>query len=104
MSASFVYLNGDRLYTEADNTLYVYSKSHHTSPIATYPLGGECFSGIIADNHFYLGGLNKLHVFEVTTSLTYPLIPVKVIKTRDRKLKILRVGHELILGGFKGYL
>ena len=32
----FVYLSGERLYTEADETLYVYSMSDHTSPIAIY--------------------------------------------------------------------
>jgi hypothetical protein len=78
---SFVYLSGDRLYTAADKTLYVYSMSDHTSPIATYQLVGDCRSGIIADNHLYLGGEEKLHVFEVTPSLTQPLIPVKVIST-----------------------
>ena len=71
----FVYLSGDRLYTAADLTLYVYSISDHTSPIATYQLGSGCFSGIIADNYLYIGGENELHVFEVTSSLTQPLIP-----------------------------
>jgi hypothetical protein len=33
---SFVYLSGDRLYTAAGETLYVYSMSDHTSHIATY--------------------------------------------------------------------
>jgi hypothetical protein len=63
--------------------------SDHTSPIATYKLGGKCYSGIIADNHLYLGlekqifteaGLylkwKNLHVFEVTTSLSQPLVSV----------------------------
>ena len=81
-AVAFVYLSGDRLYTAADKTLYVYSMSDHTSPIATYQLGGQCDSGIIADNHLYLGG-EKLHVFEVTTSLSQPLIPVKVIHTEE---------------------
>ena len=78
----FVYLNGDRLYTEIDWNMYVYSLSDLSSPIATYPLGDRCESGIITDNHLYLGGIRKLHVFEVTTSLTQPLIPVKVIDTK----------------------
>jgi hypothetical protein len=98
-TVSLVYLSGDRLYTAGgDETLYVYSMSDHTSPIATYQLGGgRCFSGIITDNHLYLGcGYDeKLHVFEVTTSLTQPLIPVKVIDTKSLVLKILRVGNEL---------
>ena len=76
----FVYLSGDRLYTATDKTLFVYSMSDHTSPIATYQLYGKCFSGIIADNHLYLGGRN-LQVFEMTTSLTQPLITLKVIDT-----------------------
>ena len=74
----FVYLSGDRLYTAAGESLYVYSMSDHTSPIATYQLGGFCYSCIIAENHLYLGGFRKkLHVFEVTTSFTQPLIPSK---------------------------
>ena len=92
------------MYTALDETLYVYSMSDHTSPIATYQLGGWCESGIITDNHLYLGGRYKLHVFEVTTSLTQPLISVKVINTMDWVFKILRVANELILGGYRGYL
>jgi serine/threonine protein kinase len=38
-SVSFVYLWGDRLYTEADETLYVYSVGDLISPSATYSLG-----------------------------------------------------------------
>ena len=60
----FVYLSGDRLYTAADKTMYVYSMSDHTSPIATYQLSKKCLSGIITDNHLYLGDVRKmLHVF-----------------------------------------
>ena len=40
-----------------------------------------------------------LFVFEMTTSLTTPLIPVKAIDTKLCPYKILRAGHELILGG-----
>jgi hypothetical protein len=85
------------LYTAgADDALSVYSMSDHTSPIATYQLGGWCWLGIIADNHLYLGCREKkLHVFEVTTSLSQPLIPVKVIDTKNWVLKILIVGDEL---------
>jgi hypothetical protein len=72
----FVYLSGDRLYTGKDKTLYVYSMIDHTSPIATYKLGCEFVSGIITDTHLYLGGDEKLHVFEMTTSLTKPLVLV----------------------------
>jgi hypothetical protein len=86
------------LYTVADETLYVYSMSDHTSNIATYQLDWGCRSGIIAENHLYLGGSMKLFVFEVTTSLTHPLIPVEVIDIKDSVYNILRVGNELILG------
>ena len=92
------------MYTAADDTLYVYSMSDHTSPIANYQLDGVCCSGIITDNHLYLGGLRKLQVFEVTSSLTQPLIPLKVIDTEMLVFKILRVGNELILGEDEGYL
>ena len=100
----FVYLSGDRLYTAADETLFVYSMSDHTSPIATYRLGGMCFSVIIADNLLYLGGDEKLHIFELTTFITQPLIQFKVIDTKDWVRKILRVGNQLILGEEGGYL
>ena len=99
-----MYLNGDRLYTERGKNLYVYSLSDPSSPIATYPLGGWCFSGIIADNRLYLGGKEKLHIFEVmTTSSTQPLKQVTVIDTKGYVLKILRVGQELLLGQDYGY-
>jgi hypothetical protein len=74
-----------------------------SSPIGTYPLGGECFSGIITDNRLYLVGWGKLHIFEVATSITHPLKLVTVIKTEFFVLKILRAGHELLLGQFLGY-
>ena len=92
------------MYTAADDTLYVYSMSDHTSPIVTYQLGDWCHSGIISDNHLCLGGGRKLYVFEVTTSLTQPLIPGKVIDTKKVVHKILRVANELILGEALGYL
>jgi len=99
-----MYLNGDRLYTERGENLYVYSLSDPSSPIATYPLGGWCGSGIITDNRLYLGGGKKLHIFEVmTTSSTQPLKPVTFIDTKDWVLKILRVGQELLLGQANGY-
>ena len=59
-----MYLRGDRLYTEIDKTLLVYSMNDLSSSIATYPLGGSCYSGIISDNRLYLGGYDgKLHVY-----------------------------------------
>jgi hypothetical protein len=82
----------------------VYLMSDHTSPIATYRLGGVCYSGIITDRHLYLGVEGKLHLFEVTTSLSQPLVAAKVIYTILWVYIILRVGHELILGEVNGYL
>ena len=94
----FVYLWGDRLYTEADKTLYVYSVTDLTSPSATYPLSQHCFSALITENRLYLGGVYELHIFEVTPSLTQPLTPVTQIPTKSLVLKILRVGDDLLLG------
>jgi hypothetical protein len=99
----FVYLNGDRLYTGRGYNLYVYSLSDLSSPIATYPLGDRCFSGIINDNRLYLGGKKKLHIFEVTTSITQPLMPVTVIPNESYVFIILRAGHELLLGQSSGF-
>ena len=99
----FVYLNGDRLYTERGDNLFVYSLSDLSSLIATYPLGGLCCSGIIADNRLYLGGYKKLYIFEVSTSITQPLKLVTFINTEYCVFKILRAGHELLLGEPNGY-
>ena len=52
----FVHLWGGRLYTVADETLYVYSLGDLTSPSATYPLGDGIFSGLLSENRLYLGG------------------------------------------------
>jgi hypothetical protein len=82
------------LFTEADETLYVYSVGNLTSPCATYSLGDECNSGIITENRLYLGGTCKLHIFEVTPSLTEPLTPVTKIPTMKSVNKILRVGDD----------
>jgi hypothetical protein len=99
----FMYLNGDRLYTERGGNLYVYSLSDLYSPIATYPLGGGCCSGIITDNRLYLGLYKELHIFDVSASITQPLKQVKVIDTESFVYKILRVGQELLLGEYDGY-
>jgi hypothetical protein len=72
--------------------------SGKSSPIATYPLRGWCFSGIITDNRLYLGGNGKLHIFEMTTSINQPLKLVTVIDSKPGVCKILRAGHELLLG------
>jgi hypothetical protein len=93
-----VYLWGDRLYAEADKTLYVYSVGDLTSPSATYPVGAWCYSALITEKRLYLGGVYELHIFEVTPSLTQPLTPVTQIPTEDSVYKILRVGDDLLLG------
>jgi hypothetical protein len=56
------------------------------------------------DNRLFLAGAFKLHVHEVTTSLTEPLTPLTVINTKEIVLKILRVGNQLLLGQRNGYL
>ena len=81
----------------------MYSLSDISSPIATYPIGSACSSGIIIDNFLYLGGDKKLHIFEVTSSITQPLMLFTVIDTESVVLKILRVGHELLLGEYDGF-
>ena len=76
----------------------MYSLGDLTSPTATYPLDVNCYSALITDNRLYLGGVYKLHIFEVTPSLTQPLTPVTKIPTKDTVYKILRVGDDLLLG------
>ena len=75
----------------------MYSAIDLRSPIATYPLGGWCYSGVIIDDYLYLGG-NNLFVFKINTSLTEPLTPTTVITTKRGVYKILRVENELLLG------
>jgi hypothetical protein len=93
----FVYLSDSRLYTAADDTLYVHSITDLASPIVSYPLGDRCRSGLIIKDRLYLGG-GSLYVFKVTASLSQPLIPVTVITTKKLVYKILRAGNELLLG------
>ena len=96
--ATFVYLSEDRLYTVANETLYVYSMNKLKSPIATYQLASDCDTGMIINERLYLGGHRSLCVFKVTDSLTRPLKQLKYISTYRDPNKILRVGNELILG------
>ena len=56
----FLYLNGDRLYTERGEDLHVYLLSDLYSPIAIFRLASKCYSGIIVDNRLYIGGAEKL--------------------------------------------
>ena len=69
-----VYLWEDRLYTWANQTLFVYSVGDLTSPPATYPLKDLdiCYSALIIDKRLYLGGISYLQIFEVNPSLTGP--------------------------------
>jgi hypothetical protein len=105
---NFVLLSGDRLYTHADNTLYVYSMSDFTSPIATYHLKGYCCSGLIADNRIFLGICDysscSLHVYEIRTSITEPLEELSSIRTNGDVIKMIKVGQEIMLGERNGYL
>jgi hypothetical protein len=59
---------------------------------------------MIIDDRLYLGGVYYFSIFNVTSSLTQPLIPGKVISTYDKTNKILRVGNELLLGQAWGLL
>jgi hypothetical protein len=93
-----MYLWGDRLYYEANKTLNVFSVGNLTIPLATYPLGNTCESALITDNRLFLGGICKLHIFEVFPSLTEPLTSVAKIPTESIVFKILRVGDDLLLG------
>jgi hypothetical protein len=98
---SFAHLWGDRLYTEAGYTLNVYSLIDLTSPCATYTtshLRNNGISALITENRLYLGGWEKLRIFEVTPSLTEPLTPVTQIIIEMLVYKILRVGDDLLLG------
>jgi hypothetical protein len=100
----FVYLNGEKLYAVANETLYVYLMIDTTSPVATYSLSSDCYSGEIFNNRLYLGGKNYLDIFDITTSLVQPLTPVTKITTKGWVYKVLSVGHSLILGEDYGYL
>lgn len=71
-----MFLSGDRLYTVGFKTIYVYSMSDHTFPLATYVLPPVIFkSGLITDNLFFLGveDSNEIIVYEIFASLTEPL-------------------------------
>ena len=51
----FVLLRGDRLYTAAGMTLYVYSAKELTHPIATYLLDYSVRSANLVENRLYIG-------------------------------------------------
>lgn len=94
----FAFLNGDRLYTEIGETLYIYSAIDLSSPTASFHLGDRCISGIATEDRLYLGGGERLHVFEVTASMIQPLNFLIAIPTKSSVLIMQRVGHELLLG------
>ena len=88
-----MHLNGEKLYTAVGKTLFVYLVNNITTPIATYSLSDDCYSGMISDNRLYLGGEYYLKIFELSTSLTQPLAPITQITTKEGVFKTLRVGH-----------
>ena len=87
----FVLLSLDRLYTEANKTLYVYSVNDLTAAIATYDLPDDSYySGLIADNRLYIGSLwFNLIVYKISNSLTEPLKLLASIKTRHSVLNMM---------------
>jgi hypothetical protein len=72
----------------------VYSLSELNNPLASYPIGGNCYAGVLTDSRLYLGDNKcKLHVFEVTSSLTQPIEPITQIKTERAIFKFLKEGN-----------
>ena len=102
-------MSEDRLYTVGNDTLYVYSMSDLTSPIATYKAPSFCGSALIADNRLFLGGNSiQIIVYEISTSLPEPLKELATIETFDVISKMMKFGQALVLGFFDfdegGYL
>ena len=84
-----VLISEDRIYTVDNQTLYVYSMSDFSSPIATQFVNDQCQEGIIYDKCLYLGGDGRLYVFEITKSNDQqPLTLVTKIKTLTLVTKI----------------
>ena len=100
----FVLLSGDRLFSAADYTLYVYQLSDLTLPKATYILPIDFLSALIADNNLFIGSSGQIIVYEISASLTQPLKQLAIIKASRRITKMIKVGQELILGESPGYL
>ena len=86
------------MYTETDETLYVYSLGDLTSPSVPYQIGSRCTSALITDKRLYLGGFRELHIFEVTSTLTEPLTLLTKIVLEAYPFKIFRMGDDLLLG------
>ena len=99
----FILLNGDRVYTAVRKTLYVYLIREPTDPIATYSLEDRWYLPLFVENRFYLCSGDNLLVFEVTPSLTCPLIEISEIKIKDYVKIMVRKGHELLLCGYDGW-
>jgi len=110
VAVNFVYLHEERLYTAGGKTLYVYSVMDLSSPLAVFPLGDYCFSGLIVDSRLYLSVDDKLHVYDLpsqssTPQQQAPLTRVNVIRTKSIVFKMLRIGHqELLMGEEHGTL
>jgi hypothetical protein len=68
-----------------------------TSPIATYDLPSNCYSGIIAERCLFLGvkdgNSNYIIVYEISTSVTEPLIKLYRIQARSDIFKMMNVGQ-----------
>ena len=104
---NLVFLSEDRLCIAANNILNVYLLSDLTMPLANYQVckEGWIVSSLIDGNHLYLSLDNAvLYVFEITCSLSQPLKPLPDIITKNFVRKMLRVGHELLLGEENGHL
>jgi hypothetical protein len=75
-------------------------------PIANYQVFGEgwIIPKLIDGNHLYLSESRNVRVFEITSSLSQPLKQLPDIITNSWVSKMLRVGHELLLGEENGHL
>jgi hypothetical protein len=104
--ANFVLLSRKNLYTSVDKTLYVYKGSDLNSPIATYDLPSNCWTGLIDKNYLFLGGdTSNIFIFEISSSDKKPPLNRKVtIQTKQPVIKIIKVGQELMLGEDRGFL
>lgn len=101
----FVETHGDRLYTQAAQSLLVYSLADLRAPIASYTLeiNGRS-SGLITNNHLYMTIDNLFLVYKLNSSESEPLQLVAQTYTIWEVSKILRVGKTLLLGENFGFL
>ena len=99
-----VCLDRDRLYIELDKFLHVHVINRLRSPIAAYPLNGHFSSCLVDGNRLYLNAGETLHVFEVSTSLTQPLLEVSQIPVPEKVNKIVKSGYKLFLAMSGGTL